>query len=723
MKDILKYVILSGLFGVLLIPFIVINSLVYPEITSKAFIFRILTEILFGLWLILITKDGEYRPKFSWVIGCAGIFTLVILIADMHAIDSYRALWGNFERMEGWVTIVHLFAYLLILCSMFRTERIWLWFFRASVSLSLIMALIGFSELASGGTTRISGTLGNPIYLAIYLLFNLFFTLLLLYKDVLLKSLTGRSFYKETFHNYLLYAYSLIALLSVYLIYLSSRGALLGLLGGLFLTMLLLATFEKKHLLIRKISITGIILIILLVGGFMTIRQTDFVKNNPTLHKLAATSWNNTADPASISRQMIWGMAVQGFKEKPLLGWGQEGFHYVFKKYDNPRLYNLEPSWFDRVHSTPLDFLVAGGILGLLSYLSLFALALYLLWFRGKDLSIIEKSLITGLLAGYFFQGLFVFDNITSYFLFFMVLAYVHFSCRQGPSLSDPEKELSLSTNSDYQNYIFIPAVIILTVSITWWTNIRPISAGIDFESAIQSEKNGKIADSFNYYKQALSVNSFGGAEIREQLLSSLSEDILKSDTLSQDKKREYLQYIYDQAREQIKETPNNARYYFLSGLFLNDTGNSDLALEYLKKAKDLMPNYQPIRFEIITALLFLDRRVEALAEAKSTYELDPNYLEARFLYASTAAYNNQPAIADNLISGLDTPFDKIQNVYAVEAAQAYKVGNKTRAVAEIQKLIKINPLYKSEGEQAIASILAGTIDFSNPKPEKMLLK
>src|SRR3989344_6375208 len=83
-----------------------------------------------------------------------------------------------------------------------------------------------------------------------------------------------------------------------------------------------------------------------------------------------------------------------------------------------------QEQWFDRVHNTVLDWLVAGGALGLLSYLALFACALWCIRKRGV-FDVFERSILTGLLAAYFFHNLFVFDNITSNLLFVSVLAYI----------------------------------------------------------------------------------------------------------------------------------------------------------------------------------------------------------------------------------------------------------------------------------------------------------
>ena len=76
MKNILKYSIWTGIYSILLIPFFVANGMFFPYITGKAFAFRIITEIIFGLWLILIIKDKDFRPKWSWLLGAVSIYFL-----------------------------------------------------------------------------------------------------------------------------------------------------------------------------------------------------------------------------------------------------------------------------------------------------------------------------------------------------------------------------------------------------------------------------------------------------------------------------------------------------------------------------------------------------------------------------------------------------------------------------------------------------------------------
>ena len=140
---------------------------------------------------------------------------------------------------------------------------------------------------------------------------------------------------------------------------------------------------------------------------------------------------------------MVWNMAYQGFKEHPMLGWGMENFNYVFNKYYDPNMWGQE-QWFDRAHNVFFDWLIAGGLPALLGYLSLFGCAIYCIWRRADELSIVEKSVLTGLLGGYFFQNLFVFDNLTSLIYFGTILAYIdgmsHTQVESGKSKAESRK-------------------------------------------------------------------------------------------------------------------------------------------------------------------------------------------------------------------------------------------------------------------------------------------
>ena len=77
-------------------------------------------------------------------------------------------------------------------------------------------------------------------------MFLFFFTLILLYKDVLVKNLTNWFNFKKVLANVMFYVVYLVAsVLSLFVIYRTSRGAMLGVIGGIFVAAILIFIFEK----------------------------------------------------------------------------------------------------------------------------------------------------------------------------------------------------------------------------------------------------------------------------------------------------------------------------------------------------------------------------------------------------------------------------------------------------------------------------------------------
>src|SRR3989339_1134536 len=233
----LRYVILAGLFAVPFVPFIVASSLFFPFITGKAFIFRLIVEIILACYLILAVRDPNYRPKFSWILGAIITFLVVMGVADIFAQNPLKAFWSNFERMEGYVTLLHLGAYFLVLGSVLKTRGIWDRLFATSVGASAMMAIYSFFQIAgkvtiNQGGVRVDGTLGNAGYLGIYMVFHIFFAGLLVMR------------YKVLWQRGVLV---LVTLMNIIVLYnTATRGAVLGLLGGILVTFIYLALKTEK---------------------------------------------------------------------------------------------------------------------------------------------------------------------------------------------------------------------------------------------------------------------------------------------------------------------------------------------------------------------------------------------------------------------------------------------------------------------------------------------
>jgi hypothetical protein len=206
----LRYAIISGIFSIPFIPLIVSSNMFFPFITGKNFTFRIIIEIIFFLWAILAMRDEQYRPKFSGMLAAFGIFIAIMGLADLLGENPLKSFWSNFERMEGWVTLVHLFAYFLVIGSTLQTKRIWDYLFQTSLGVSLIICFYGILQLAgklviNQGGVRVDATFGNATYLAIYLVIHIFLSLIFIVR-------------KETAYWQKI-AYSVLILLQTYILY------------------------------------------------------------------------------------------------------------------------------------------------------------------------------------------------------------------------------------------------------------------------------------------------------------------------------------------------------------------------------------------------------------------------------------------------------------------------------------------------------------------------
>src|SRR3989344_3229408 len=125
LNKVLHWLVLGGLLLLALTPLLVSTSMFFPFITGKGFFFRAVTEIILALWIILALRDPNYRPRRSWILLTMSAWLLVTALATAWGANPYRSFWSNFERMEGLISYLHLFAYFLVLISILRRAKTW----------------------------------------------------------------------------------------------------------------------------------------------------------------------------------------------------------------------------------------------------------------------------------------------------------------------------------------------------------------------------------------------------------------------------------------------------------------------------------------------------------------------------------------------------------------------------------------------------------------------
>jgi len=113
--NVIKWIIYTCLYLILLAPFLVWGKFLFPYITPKTLFFRILIEIALFFYILLIIYRPEYRPRFSKLTWAVLIYFLIMTFTSIFGLDFYRSFWGNIERGEGLLTIYHLFIFFIFI--------------------------------------------------------------------------------------------------------------------------------------------------------------------------------------------------------------------------------------------------------------------------------------------------------------------------------------------------------------------------------------------------------------------------------------------------------------------------------------------------------------------------------------------------------------------------------------------------------------------------------
>lgn len=591
-----RWIALGALFIIPFLSLYVAGSSFFPFITGKNFAFRILVEIATAAWLVLAISDPKYRPKFSWTGLWLKLFVVWMFIADLLALNAHKAFWSNFERMDGWVTLAHLFAFFTVAGVMLTVEGKWVAWWRAFLAGSAIVSLyalaqfVGLFAIHQGGT-RLDATLGNSEYLAGYLLFAI--------AIALWQALEAKTWLRALY-------FLLAALQFFVLIETGTRGTLIGLVGAVGVGSILWMFEAGKRG--RRAGFFVLIALLVVVGGFRALSSTSFIQQSPVLSRFATISVD-----ALSPRFGIWHMAEQGIMAKPLHGWGQEGFNYVFNTYYVPSLYGQEP-WFDRAHDLYLDWAIAGGIPALVLFLLVLGTAVFALY--RASLTRNERLLMLSALAAYAIQGLVVFDNLFTYLPFFAILAVAHSKTAKPVPLF----ERVPGTSGDTRDMLVSPIVAIAAVLAIWFVNVPSIEASQDLITALTPSSS--LDANLAAFKETYADGSFADQEIAEQLASFASNAAVSSPQTA----GAIAQYAVTQMAAEVNRVPQDARVRFEYASLLRAVGDFAHADEQIAAALTLSPKKQSLILEAGIQKLQEGDAKAAQADFVRAYALDPSF-------------------------------------------------------------------------------------------------
>jgi O-antigen ligase/tetratricopeptide (TPR) repeat protein len=645
-------------------------------------------------------------PKRSGVLAASGLFVLWLAVVNILGVDRSESFFSNFERMEGWFTHLYLFVYLVILSSVFKTDKMWNWFLGVSVATANILSIAA----AFGSELRTSVFLGNSTYVAIYVLFNLYFAALLAIRHYRMR--VRDAFLKYSGFVY----YALSILLFIYIIFRTqTRGTVLALVfsGIGFLVLSAISHWSNKT--VRIISVSLLSLSVIGSILFWVNRDAQFIQDNPLLARVASIS---ATEGTGQARLMNWGIALDGIKERPIFGWGQENYMYVFPKFYDPGMYAQEP-WFDRTHNAFLDWAIQGGLVALALYISLYGFAIWTIY-RSASLSKTEKNLLVSLFAGYAIHNLFVFDNYSSYLMFFTTLGLVvHHQHASNLSFTLSERAKLVATSVGIILVVFAGVHVI----------VKPYLVSKDLITALSTQEAEEV---LSRYEKLIQTDTFGKFEVTTRFLSSIHGFARLNDPVIT---KRYLELANAAGQQSVDDTPESVRALEFYGSFLLQSGDYQKAVQMLERARALAPNRQNNLYALGFAYIragSLDKAVEVF---KHAYDVAPQNEKARRYYGAMLILTGDSKKGNELVEGYD-PTDQfflsvfnqakqhkeiISILQAQIAAQPtnyqlqvslaianLNAGNRGVAITLIQNVMKAVPGFKEQGEFIIKEIRAG---------------
>lgn len=434
---ILRVGLVLSLFSVTIVSF----NFFFPFIVPRATYFQTLAAVLFAVSAILLLFFPHAWPKKNWISRALALYFIVAIITTVTSADPGKSFIGTIERDFGMWHVLHFGAIFLAAVLSLRTIRNWNVFFGIMLIVSLYPALdFVIGVLQSDGTLPPT-IMGNPTFLAAYLVFHIFFAGYLI-TQTQRKSLKG--------------LLALIILFEIIVTLMTGvRGAFLGLAVASAFLVFIYAWRQKTW----RAPLIGLFLVLVATYALIFInRDNDLIRKNYIFQKITNFSLE---DETIKARFAMWRIALSGFKENPILGWGKENYSLVFNKHFHPSFNQARvgEGWEDRTHNIFFDELVHGGLLGLAAYLALL-FAVFL--------TIRKDPIFLSLFIAYVVLSLFGVDSLNSYLPLYLFLAFLVFR-------SGERKEPPLSQKlSPLFSYGVSTVIILATIIATFAFTIQP---------------------------------------------------------------------------------------------------------------------------------------------------------------------------------------------------------------------------------------------------------
>jgi len=749
-----------GFFLILLTPLIISPWSVFPTLFPKIIYFRILIEIIFIFYILLLILNRDYLPRISPIFISSLIFTEVLALSTWKSINPWRSFWGTMERGEGFLTFLHLFVFFLILVSVFKTKKEWLSLLRFTVFLSIPMGLAGiiqkmkifhfYGSIDPVSVPRISATLGNPVFYGSYLVLIIFLAIFLSFFDENKKS---RIFFLV-----------LAVLNSVLLLLTGTRSAWIGVFGGGFLLFFIRLTFfssaqkeKRKIILFFLLFFSLFFLIFLLISEIGYLPKTVFLERYQSLF----SNLINFKDP----RVHTWKLGIDVWRTNPTFGFGLESFSFLYdKNYRAAFLPDIPKEMlFDRVHNQFIDTLVTSGIIGLVSYLVIFGSAIFLVLKYSKKFTTFLAVILITLFLAYFGQSIFTFDTISSCLILFFILGFIDVNFRKEEVIKEgPSRAIEKPFHFLNKKLILFSKIGILIFSLflilftLFFVNIQPflVSARLNkgrelldkgqlekaiesldssiipshftnfeatyystvllFNSTLKNQKgNEELSKEFQKLAQSLEDHLEGKPEIREMNIYLLLAEIYKN-LYFVEKDTKFLEAEERILGKALRLNDQVAQVYRLAGKMRFLQKREEEGMVFFTKAFELDKDYVVTNEWIGESLIEAGEKKRGAEILRKAMKMGGFYTKEKFnlnivwkladLYEELGDFQELSKFYEETIKRYPKELPIDPQLFASLATVYAKIGEKEKARQTIEEMIKLYPYLRPSAEEFLSN-------------------
>jgi len=643
-----------------LLPLVFQPFLSDPFALPKATILRIMTLLIFAVWLTKVLREGKINWQKTPLNSPIIMFLSICGLSMLFSVSPRLSFWGMHGfYFEGFLSFLcYAMIYFIAVNYVTDKSRILKTLLIATVIVSVyaLMQASGITFFVWRGTQpypRVWSTFGNPNFLGPYLIM-----VIPMYLIFLIKAETVKTKLR----------YSLFTLLSLLaLIFTYSRAAWLGMAVGITVFTLMV---DKKQLKANLFFIIGIIIFSTVLTSIYPRLYLRPEERSTTMKPIVerAVSTVDLKEPGVTARLSAWETTIKMALKRPILGFGLDTLGVSFRRFMSKDYEKLAGrfSTAGYAHNEFLQYVATMGVVGLAAYLFLLFtfFGMLIKASRKKEKNLLASGLTAACVA-LLVNNQFGFSTIVP-----ATLLWFFFGL--GVNLSGGEKREFHFSLPVTTKYLIRSAVSVVTGLLCLFC-LRFLVVSRCHRLAQDSQADRNWEQAIALQEKSVKFSPFEGS-YRMHLAKIYQEMIGNAKTVEE--KEKFFRKSRDEYQKEIAAYPYHALAfnglgvtYIYANAFLNKKTSSE-AIRSFEKAIEFDPYF-------IEAYSNLAAVIYQQGEVKKAIELYEKTIELR------------PEVA--------LSYYNLGNLYARE-------GDYSQAIRYWQKTLRVDPNFK-EAEQRLLQV------------------